>query len=179
MIFKKFLGSFCKKHKKIFGIKSTLNKAKMNSIIKEFCQEYNCQEYNCEETWDSFFYKKHDVIFRNMDLLIEECEKFGNCENCENNKETFYKYESFQDYVDRHIDFNKIGAYNYQAFCKSMNDLKFRNEIYDKYEKDEKIKKIKNHLIFFIKKWNEKELKNSKNSKNSKNRQLSIPSCIE
>lgn len=146
----------------------------MNSIIEEFCQEYNY-----EETWDSFFYKKHDVIFRNMDLLIEECEKFGNFENyenVENEKEPFYKCESFQDYVDRHIDFNKIGAYNYQAFCKSMNDLKFRNEIYDKYERYEKMKKIKNHLIYFIEKWNEKELKNSKNSKN---RQLSIPSCIE
>lgn len=144
----------------------------MNSIIKEFCQEYNC-----EETWDSFFYKKHDVIFRNMDLLIEECEKFGNCENCE--KEPFYKSESFQDFVDRNIDFNKIGAYNYQVFCKSMNDNNFRNEILKRYETDEKMKKMKNHFIHFLEKWNEKELKNSKNSKNSKNRQLSIPSCIE
>ena len=137
----------------------------MNSIIKEFCQEYNS-----EETWDSFFYKKHDVILRNIDLLIEECEKFENCENCENvenEKEPFYKCESFQDFVDRHIDFNKIGAYNYQAFCKSMNDTKFRNEIYQRYETHEKITKIKNHLIYFIEKWNEKNSKNSRNSKNS------------
>jgi len=151
----------------------------MNSIIKEFCQEF-CQEYNCEETWDSFFYKKHDFISRNIDLLIEECEKFGNIENYENvEKEPFYKCESFQDFVDRHIDFNKIGAYNYQAFCKSMNDTKFRNEIYQRYETHTKMTKIKNHLIYFIEKWNEKNSKNSTTSKSQPIENVSIHSRVE
>ena len=146
----------------------------MNSIIKEFCQDYS-QDCTNKETWDSFFYKRHTVILENIHLLIDECEKFGNVENFE--KEPFYKCESFQDFVDRHIDFNKIGAYNYQAFCKSMNESKFRNEIYQRYETHEKMTKIKNHLIYFIEKWNEK---NSKNSTTSKSQPIeNVESCVE
>lgn len=136
------------------------NREKINSIIKEFCEEYCqefCQDYKSQKTWDSFFYKKHTVILENIDLLIEECEKIGKNDNRE--KEQIYKSESFQDFVDKHIDFNKIGAYNYQVFCKSMNDSKFRNEICERYETNEKMKKIKNLLIYFIEKWNEQNSK--------------------
>lgn len=117
------------------------------------------KEYTTKETWNSIFSKKYNFILQNLDLLFEECEKYEECEKSEKyekNEEitNFYESETFQDFVDRHIDFKKIGAYNYQAFCKSMNEDKFRSEIYEKYEKNEKIKKIKNHFIYFVEKYN-------------------------
>ena len=125
----------------------------METMIEE-CRK----EYTSKETWDSIFSKKYNFILQNVDLLFEECEKYEECEKneeCENNENNekitnFYESEIFQDFVDRHVDFKKIGAYNYQVFCKSMNDKEFQSKIYERYEKDEKVKKIKNHLIYFV-----------------------------
>lgn len=118
----------------------TMNK--MDKIIEEFREEYKKEDCN---SWDCFFSKKYDLILQNFDLLYEETQK-----NKKDETNT-YESETFQNYVDRHTVFQKIGGYNYQVFCKSMNDEKYKKKIYEIYKKDEKIKKIKNLLIRFIK----------------------------
>lgn len=118
---------------------------KMDTILEE-CKE----EYKNNENWDEIFSKKCDVIEKYMEKYSDTIDNLE-----EGHLSEYYPSETFQDYVDRHIDFSKIGGYNYQIFCKLMNDKNYRNKIYAKYEKSEKERKMRNHFIYLIEKYHD------------------------
>jgi hypothetical protein len=62
-----------------------------------------------------------------------------------------YKQETFQEYIDRTININTIGTYDYQQFIKNMNSTPFYNNMVTKYNNTQSIKTVKNQLIYIVK----------------------------
>ena len=69
-----------------------------------------------------------------------------------------YSMDSFQEYLDKKININTIGAADYQQFIKNMQSPEFKDKMVQKYTTESIRKTVKNHLIYVVRMYVMKQL---------------------
>ena len=139
----------------------------VNYCYMEYCKEvYNKYESMNDQYVDVLLAYKNEVyiwenVFTNINSLftyylhlsvdhlsilnLEDKEVYS-----QNRLSKTYEQVSFQDYIDEHITFQKVGYREYQNFIKSMKVPEFKNKMIAKYHTDSAIKTLKNHIIYVV-----------------------------
>lgn len=111
-------------------------------------QEYNnnliCNITN-ETLWNGIFNLEYN-IFNYYLALLNTVEK----DIINKPQLIIYQQETFQDYIDRTININNIGTYDYQQFISNMKEEPFHSHMVEKYNKDQRIRQLKNQMVYII-----------------------------
>ena len=100
----------------------------------------------CPEIWRDIFNEEHIILNYYLQLLSNYPDQ-----SITDKTLPVYNIETFQEYIDRRVNLNTIGSYNYQEFIRNMQDETFHRNMIQKYEADKFLRKVKNHLIYIIK----------------------------
>jgi hypothetical protein len=96
--------------------------------------------------WNDIFKEEYIILKYYLQLISVYPD-----ESITNNSLPVYESETFQEYIDRRVNLQSIGSYQYQEFIKNMKDETFHRNMIKKYEDKEFLHKVKNHLIYVIK----------------------------
>ena len=117
-------------------------------------QEWVIDNQDNTEIWEQVFTKLYDPLQYYHEILytlktnnLETLEKLHDIHNVMTTITGPYTPIHFKDYVDSQVNLKKVGAYDYQRFIKSMQDITFYNNIFQKYQTQEQLKKVKNLII--------------------------------
>jgi hypothetical protein len=68
----------------------------------------------------------------------------------QNELSTIYEQLTFQEYINNTMNLHTYGYSEYKKFTNSMQDNKFKANLFLKYEIDSSKKTIKNHIVYII-----------------------------
>jgi len=143
----------------------------VNACYMEYCKEvynkidiipdyerqtykYNLLDYKNEKyIWDNVFNKLGDMFMYYLHLSVDHTSilNLHKKENYSQNRlSTIYEQVTFQDFIDEHVNFQKIGYREYQNFVKSMKMPDFKNKMIEKYYTDSAVRTLKNHLVYIV-----------------------------
>lgn len=139
------------------------------TFIKK-CLINQCYMEYCNKVYEESNEKNRTTNYTNvLSMSIHNKDFWDNVFKCDNTLFTYYLcltrgtvtyspektisvYEqiSFQEFIDKKVDFQKIGYREYQKFLTSMKDATFKNRIIEQYKQDMESKNLKNHIIYII-----------------------------
>lgn len=126
----------------------------------QYCNEINKLTDPSNYVFESnlLYYKNHKFVWDNVFSTINtnnllkyyiylsnKMEKYD-----QNRLSNVYEQITFQEYVDSMVNFNEIGYREHQKFVRSMQDVKFKNNMFNKYQKNSDLKTVKNHIVYII-----------------------------
>ena len=128
----------------------------VNHCYSEYCKKIysypaegfmeNLIKYKDDDMiWNEIFNKQHTILNYYMKLMEHFPENQG-----QSKQTSIYPQETFQEYIDKQINIQTIGAYDYQQFIKSMKIETYKQKVFEKYEKNDKEKVIKNNIVYII-----------------------------
>ena len=139
----------------------------INTCFSEYCKKvYSTDQLSKDEyldillsskpdtdLWDSIFIKVSDLfhyylhlstnyqsILPDHDAIIYSQQQTSNT----------YHQITFQEYIDQSVSYEKVGYREYQKFIRSMEDIHFRTNLFEKYKRDSEERALKNYLIYAI-----------------------------
>jgi len=116
------------------------------------------------DLWDSIFNKVSDLfhyylhLSTNYQSILPDHEAIIYSQQQTSNT---YHQLTFQDYIDESVSYEKIGYREYQRFIKSMEDIHFRTNLFEKYKRDSEERALKNYAIYVIQLYISKYIRNS------------------
>jgi len=132
----------------------------INSCYIHYCNEINKLTDPVNDVLGSnlLYYKNDKTIWDTVfsttntkDLLKYYIQLSDNMEKYDQNRlSNVYQQTSFQEYIDSMVNFQEIGYREYQKFIRSMQDIKFKNNMFNKYQKNSDMKIVKNHIVYII-----------------------------
>lgn len=140
-----------------------IKKFLINRCYVEFCKIVNEKRHdsnvftenlikykNDENIWNEIFDTNYFILKYYIYLFIEEENGFTNWTSTlyQHKQANVYLQETFQEYIDKRINMQSIGAYDYQKFILSMKDQTFKNNLIEKYNKNDMERTMKNNLIY-------------------------------
>jgi hypothetical protein len=99
--------------------------------------------------WNTAFNSIHELV-RYYGQLHKHYYDSIYDDDSDGNEIEIYKYNTFQEAIDKVINIQTIGAYDYQQFIKNMRDEKFCKNYKEKYRQDNFEKHLRNRIIFDI-----------------------------
>lgn len=108
---------------------------------------------NDTELWDSIFNKANDLFHYYLHLSTNYHSVLPNHQTITYSQQqtsNTYQQLTFQEYIDKSVSYENIGYREYQKFIKSMDDINFRNNLFEKYKRDSEERALKNYLIYVI-----------------------------
>lgn len=105
---------------------------------------------NDEKIWNEIFDTNYFILKYYIYLFIEEENGFTNWTSTlyQHKQANVYLQETFQEYIDKRINMQSMGPYDYHEFILSMKDQTFKNNLIEKYNRYDMERTMKNNLIY-------------------------------